>query len=228
VTGSDDRKVKVVAVETGQIIYDTAFHNDWVRAVLYTTEFFISSSDDRQVALPKLFPVLNEGNRTVRIYDASTGVTSGEAWSPGPTGYIKAIAISPDSKILAAGSDDCLIRLYNMETRTMTNHPLRGHSSVSAPNNLHIVYSDNLQAIRSLAFSKDGQLLASCSDDQTVRLWDVHSGRKICDPLYGHTSCVSSVVFSPDMKQLVTGKPIPSKSGFACHNCDGQVVKILR
>jgi WD40 repeat protein len=59
VTGSDDRKVKVVAAETGQVIYDTAFHNDWVRTVLYTTEFFISGSDDRQVKLARLFSVLN-------------------------------------------------------------------------------------------------------------------------------------------------------------------------
>ena len=48
-TGSDDRKVKVVVIETGQVLYDTAFHDSWVRTVLYTTEFFISGSDDRQV-----------------------------------------------------------------------------------------------------------------------------------------------------------------------------------
>jgi len=56
VTGSDDRKVKVVVAETGQVIYDTAFHDDWVRTVLYTTEFFISCSDDRQVMLVRFFP----------------------------------------------------------------------------------------------------------------------------------------------------------------------------
>ena len=53
VTGSDDRIVKVVAAETGQVIYDTAFHNDWVRTVVFTSEFFISGSDDRQVTLQK-------------------------------------------------------------------------------------------------------------------------------------------------------------------------------
>ena len=53
VTGSDDRKVKVVVAETGRVIYDMAFHDDWVRSVLYTTEFFISGSDDRQVMLAK-------------------------------------------------------------------------------------------------------------------------------------------------------------------------------
>jgi hypothetical protein len=55
VTGSDDRKVKVVVAKTRQVICDTAFHYDWVRTVLYTTEFFISASDDRQVMLAKFF-----------------------------------------------------------------------------------------------------------------------------------------------------------------------------
>ena len=47
VTGSDDRKVKVVDVETRQVIYNAAFHDDWVCTVLYTEDFFISGSDDR-------------------------------------------------------------------------------------------------------------------------------------------------------------------------------------
>ena len=218
-TGSDDRKVKVVVAETGQVIYDMAFHNDWVFTVLFTTEFFISCSDDRQVTLERLFPVLmNEGNRTVRIYDASTGAASGEVWSTEQTGYTRAIAISPDGKILAAGSSDSSIILYNMDTRAVNNHPIRGHSGVSASNDLHTEYSGSFQSIRSLAFSKDGQILASCGEDQTVRLWNVHTGRKICDPLYGNTSTVSSVKFAPDMKQLVTGEPIHLRANLCVIN----------
>jgi WD40 repeat protein len=53
VTGSEDRKVKVVAVEIGQTIYDTAFHDDWVRTVVFGSEFFFSGSDDRQVTRPR-------------------------------------------------------------------------------------------------------------------------------------------------------------------------------
>ena len=60
-------------------------------------------------------------------------------------------------------------------------------------------------------FSRDGQCLASCSDDKTVRLWDVSTRRMSCDPLYSNTSRVSSVKFSPDMKQLVTGESVPSQ-----------------
>lgn len=56
-------------------------------------------------------------------------------------------------------------------------------------------------------------MLASGSDDYTIRLWNVQTGKKICDPLYGHTYYVSSVKFSPDMKQLLVGEFDASKNG---------------
>lgn len=76
--------------------------------------------------------VLNEDNRTVRIYDASTGTVSGVALSTGQTGYIRTIVISPDDKTLAVGCNDSSIILYDMDTRNMINQPIRGHNGVSA------------------------------------------------------------------------------------------------
>src|SRR6266702_2319742 len=69
-------------------------------------------------------------------------------------------------------------------------HTLRGHT----------------EEIRQIAWSPDGRLLASGSNDQTVRLWDVATGRQI-RALEGHTDDISGISFSADSRILA------SKSG---------------
>ncbi|WP_343234846.1 serine/threonine-protein kinase [Streptomyces sp. ICC4] len=55
-----------------------------------------------------------------------------------------------------------------------------------------------------LAFGPDGKTLASGSDDDTVRLWDVATGRTITT-YRGHTDNVMSLAFSPDGHTLYSG-----------------------
>jgi WD40 repeat protein/serine/threonine protein kinase len=59
-------------------------------------------------------------------------------------------------------------------------------------------------SVRSVAFSPDGQRLATASDDQTARVWDAATGREILS-LRGHQGGVSSVAFSPDGRRLLSG-----------------------
>jgi WD40 repeat protein len=51
--------------------------------------------------------------------------------------------------------------------------------------------------VKGLAFSPDGRHILSGSNDKTVRLWDVASGKELTR-LDGHTEGVSNVCFSPD------------------------------
>jgi len=44
--------------------------------------------------------------------------------------------------------------------------------------------------------------LASGSSDNTIRIWDVESGKPLGEPLVGHSNWVNSVTFSPDGKKL--------------------------
>src|SRR5262249_30581458 len=54
------------------------------------------------------------------------------------------------------------------------------------------------------AFSPDGQVVATGSDDTNARLWDAATGKPISPPL-PHPEAVSAVAFSPDGRTLATG-----------------------
>jgi WD40 repeat protein len=58
--------------------------------------------------------------------------------------------------------------------------------------------------VNSLAFSPDGTLLVSGSDDDDVRLWTVATGR-LAKTLRGHKKWVNGVAFSPDGQIVGSG-----------------------
>jgi hypothetical protein len=59
-------------------------------------------------------------------------------------------------------------------------------------------------SIVQLAFSADGKTLASCSNDQTIRVWNVATGKEKAK-LVGHDDEVYRLAFGPGDKTLITG-----------------------
>jgi WD40 repeat protein/tetratricopeptide (TPR) repeat protein len=102
-------------------------------------------------------------------------------------GAVWSIAFSPDGCILASGSNDGSIKLWNVSMDEVLQ-TLTGHS----------------QSVYSVAFSPDGRILASGSNDETVKLWNVDTGQ-VLQTLQGHESKVHSVVFHPTKSILVSG-----------------------
>ncbi|KAG9119557.1 hypothetical protein FRC07_005371 [Ceratobasidium sp. 392] len=90
--------------------------------------------------------------------------------------------------MIASGSDDSTVRIWDATTGNPLLAPLRGHSST----------------VWTVGFSLDSRQVVSGSADRTVRIWDVKTGDPI-RVLDGHSGEVNSVVFTPDGRRVISG-----------------------
>jgi RNA polymerase sigma factor (sigma-70 family) len=74
-------------------------------------------------------------------------------------------------------------------------------------------------AVLCIAFSPDGETVATGGRDRTVRLWEAASGTEL-KKLTGHTEAVTELRFSPDGKHLASaaGRDIPFNQRCSDHN----------
>jgi WD40 repeat protein len=104
----------------------------------------------------------------------------------GHEGKVNSEAFNGSGKLMASGSNDGTVRLWNTQTK-MCVAVLKGHTN----------------GVKSVTFSPDGQQLASGSYDCTVRLWDTNT-RECVAVLKDHMNWVFSVAFSPDGRLLAS------------------------
>jgi len=98
---------------------------------------------------------------------------------------VNAVAFSSDGRHIVSGSDDGIVRLW--EVASGASRALEGHG---------------LQ-VNAVAFSPDGRYVVSGSGGGTLRLWEVESGASRA--LGGHGDWVYAVAFSPDGRRVVSG-----------------------
>ena len=143
---------------------------------------------------------------------------------------VTAIGFSRDGRIVATGSLDGTVRLWDSGTGKPIGQPMTGNGyvrNITFSRDGHLLaagYMDSTlrlwdtgtfqpvgdpmradSAVVAVAFSPDGRTLASGSDDGSIRLWDVSDQTQLGAPLTGHTAGVVSLDFSPDGTKLLSG-----------------------
>ena len=106
----------------------------------------------------------------------------------GHEGLVRSVAISDDGRTVVSGSEDCTVRVWDVESCAAVGEPLLGHK----------------RRVYSVVISADGRTVVSGSGDYTVRVWDVESASEVCDPLV-HESAVWCVALSRDERTIISG-----------------------
>jgi WD40 repeat protein len=202
----DGQRVILASRDRTATLWDTATGKG-VRRFHEGHEFLVSSA---QYFPNGKYIATGAGDNTVRVWNATAGT---ELASYAPTGRVGTLAVSPDNRWIATGSVPQRrtgnatrneVQIWAAPTEQDQGRP--EPAGLDAVEKVPVAKLAGHEAVVSaLAFSPNGELLASGDDDGRVRLWKRGNNAWSFDrELRGHNESVTAISFTPDGRRLIT------------------------
>jgi WD40 repeat protein len=192
-TGGHDSKIIFWATLTGEMVGSLEGHYRSIESIAF--------SPDGKLLAGGGF------DQSFRIWNVET--KSVLKRFTGHTDVVTSVAFSRDGKMIASGSADKSIRIWSVESGE-TLKVMEGYTPKLVESILTKVrkkQDDNkghTSCVTSVAFSHDGNFVASGCKDETVKYWSVETGQLVWT-LRGHGHPVSSIAFSPNGELIASG-----------------------
>ena len=192
-SGSDDGSIIIWDAETGRQKYNFRGHTNPVFSVSFSP---VCQESELVVLQTCGFRLVSaSGDNTARVWSTASDRELLTLTVPD----IFRTIISPDGSLMATGFDDGSAKIYNIST--ILAEAFNGKSSDSLIMEEVNNFCCHSGRVNDLAFSPDGAMLATASDDHTVKLWDVATGEEL-QKFTGYPSGVGAVLFSPNGAHL--------------------------
>lgn len=184
-SGSLDNTVRLCNVNSGDCLRILQGHTAWVRFVAFSPDGDILASAS--------------GDQTIKLWDVKTGECLKTL--KGHANPVQSVAFSPNGQILASSSWDFKVKLWDVSPTAIQTRKQTGENSDTGECLLTLEGHTNRTG--ALAFTPDGDILISGSQDHTIKLWDIKTGECL-RTLELHQGGVVAVSCSPDGQRLAS------------------------
>ncbi|WWD18801.1 hypothetical protein CI109_103256 [Kwoniella shandongensis] len=170
-------------------------HRDYVRALAWAKHpsLLFSGALDRNLSI---WDIQSSHHEPIVNIDLSAADEYGGVGLEGERGSVYALGVDPAGHVLAAGTPERVVRLWDPRAGDKSVGKLIGHSD----------------CVRSILFSEDGRYMLTGSSDTTIKLWSLAAHR--CLHTFNHHDSSVWALHSnhPNLERFYSG----SRDGILC------------